>query len=314
MPKKAQENKYQYWCGGIYDKDFKDKCDQLSKSEDCPFQYIVTQLEICPKTGKPHWQTYIEWKTRVRFQSIKKAFNNDTLHLEPRRSTQEKARNYCMKSETREDGPYEFGNFVPNRAGQRNDLMEVKEALDEGKSMEHIAQEHFCQWVRHNRSFEKYQAMLIKPRDFKTEVRVYWGEPGSGKSQRAHQEALSFASFYYLPKCNAGGQVWWDGYEGQECVVVDDFYGWLKMDQFLRLCDQYPHRVEYKGGSRQFTSKCIIFTSNKDPMLWYEKHFETHPEHVHAFSRRIEVIEQMYHDKDKCVIPRCERCNYKFII
>lgn len=314
MSKKPQEPKYQYWCGALYDIDFKDKCDKLSKQPDCPFKYIVTQLEKCPETGKLHWQTYIEWKNRVRFQSIKKAFDNETYHLKPRKGTQEQARAYCMKTDSREDGPYEYGNFVPNRPGQRNDLLEVKQALDEGRGMEEIAEEHFETWCVHNKAFEKYQAMKVKPRDFKTEVRVYWGESASGKSQRAQAEAAEFSSVYYLRKCNSSGQTWWDGYEGQECVVINDFYGWLKLDEFLNICDAYPYRVEIKGGSRQFTSKCIIFTSNKDPMQWYQQAFEKNPEHKIAFARRIEVMEQMYHDADKCTIVRCERCNYKFII
>jgi len=62
---------------------------------------------------------------------------------------------------------------------------------------------------------------------------------------------------------------WWDGYSGQPVVVIDEFYGWLGYDFLLRLLDRYSFAVETKGGSVSFTSKLVIFTSNKPPSEWY---------------------------------------------
>ena len=39
---------------------------------------------------------------------------------------------------------------------------------------------------------------------------------------------------------------------------------------FLRICDRYPLRVEYKGGMTQFVSKTLIITSNREPRDWYK--------------------------------------------
>ena len=51
---------------------------------------------------------------------------------------------------------------------------------------------------------------------------------------------------------------------------MDDFYGWVKYDEMLKICDRYPYRVPIKGGFRQFTSECIIITSNSEPDQWYK--------------------------------------------
>ena len=41
-------------------------------------------------------------------------------------------------------------------------------------------------------------------------------------------------------------------------------------DELLKICDRYPYRVPIKGGFRQFTSECIIITSNSEPDQWYK--------------------------------------------
>lgn len=93
---------------------------------------------------------------------------------------------------------------------------------------------------------------------------VFSGETGSGKSRTA--AAICGEDVYYKPHGK-----WWDGYDGQQSVIVDDFYGWMQYDEVLRVTDRYPHRVEVKGGFKEFTSKKIIFTSNKSPRDWWKK-------------------------------------------
>lgn len=69
---------------------------------------------------------------------------------------------------------------------------------------------------------------------------------------------------------------WWDGYDKQEFVILDDFRGsQMQFNELLRLLDRYQHRVEFKGGSRQFDSPNIIITSinhPKDPYGFLDKY------------------------------------------
>lgn len=39
---------------------------------------------------------------------------------------------------------------------------------------------------------------------------------------------------YYKPR----GELW-DGYHQQPSVIIDDFYGWLKYDELLKISDRY---------------------------------------------------------------------------
>jgi len=153
------------------------------------------------------------------------------------------ARDYCKKEtdekSTRLEGPWEYGQEP--QQGKRSDLAEVKRMLDEGASVESIADSHFSDWCRYRQSFKEYALLRQSKRNWQTTVTVYWGPSGTGKTRRAAYEAGPNA--YWLN--NTGGNVlWWDGYTGQETVVIDEFYGWIKYSDMLRIVDRYPYAVQ----------------------------------------------------------------------
>lgn len=114
---------------------------------------------------------------------------------------------------------------------------------------------------------EKYQ-LLKKPkkRDWRTSLYLYIGDPGTGKSRRAMSK---YPEAYWLPK-GQGGSSWFDGYDGHEHIIIDDFYGWLPYDLLLRMADRYPLLVPTKGAHVPFLAKVIIITSNKKWDQWYD--------------------------------------------
>lgn len=81
-------------------------------------QYVVWQYEKCPTTGALHIQGYAEFLKPCRIAGARKLLSlPPTTHFEARRGTKEEARNYCMKEETRVDGPYERGIWNPATTG-----------------------------------------------------------------------------------------------------------------------------------------------------------------------------------------------------
>lgn len=97
----------------------------------------------------------------------------------------------------------------------------------------------------------------------------YWGPSGSGKSRHAY-ELGGDSQFWIARPISRGGSVWWDGYEGQSTVVIDEFYGWMSRDFLQRLVDRYPLLVQTKGGAVQFLALVIIITSNLPPEMWWK--------------------------------------------
>lgn len=276
-----------YWCFTSFNSDFlenfKDTIQSLIDNEE--LTYCVCQIETCPNTNKEHLQGYAIFPKKKRIQRVKSIFGIQDLHLEKRRGDHKQAKAYCMKDESRRDGPFEFGDDSDYEGTRKRKLEDVKIRIDEGTDEVTIADEFFPLWCRYYRSFSQYKMLKSRSRDFKTEVRVYYGPPGTGKSRRATYEAGPSA--YRKPL----GE-WWDGYDGVSNVIIDDYYGWIRFDELLRCLDRYGHRVPIKGGFVNFAPKLLILTSNVEPRKWYSEE-RISDLRFEALKRRLDLVELM---------------------
>lgn len=105
------------WCFTIQLAPQYNMVDPLQDWSPALMEYTVYQVETAPTTGQHHIQGYIEFQTPLSFGTVKTLFPDGT-HLEKRRGPRDKAREYCMKEESRVLGPWEKGIYYP-RQGQR---------------------------------------------------------------------------------------------------------------------------------------------------------------------------------------------------
>lgn len=238
-------------------------------------KYGIIGKEIAPTTGTPHIQGFCNLKKPMRFSAIKQRIDN-RIHIEKANGSDEDNRTYCSKS-----GDF-FEEGTPIKRGERSDLQSVVADIQNGERNHTVlAKTYGATYIRYFRGIKEYIRIInpIEPRNFKTDIYYYYGPPGTGKSRRALEEATATGGgIYYKPR-----GLWWDGYEQQNCVIIDDFYGWIKYDELLKICDRYPYKVQIKGGFEEFTSKKIWITSNVDTDLLYK--FDGY--NVAAFERRI---------------------------
>ncbi|AGJ74760.1 replication-associated protein [Dragonfly associated cyclovirus 8] len=226
-------------------------------------KYGIFGKELAPTTNTPHLQGYCNLSKPMRFSTIKKHLHN-SIHIEKANGSDEQNKEYCSKS-----GEI-FEKGTPIKRGQRTDLQSLLADIQDGnRNIQTLAQSHPTTYIRYFRGIHTYLNLVhpIAPRNFKTDTYYYWGPPGSGKSRRALEEATARCneSIYYKPR----GQ-WWDGYHQQEGVIIDDFYGWIKYDELLKVTDRYPYKVQVKGSFEEFTSKHIWITSNVDTCDLYK--------------------------------------------
>lgn len=248
-------------------------------------KYITWGLEKCPTTGREHFQGYIELLKPQRITALKKIAA--TTHFEERKGTQEEAIKYCHK-----DGQFIEEGIKAKGQGHRTDLEELKLDLDKGMNLKEISDEHFECFLRYNKSIKEYQLLHQTHRSWKTDLIILFGEPGTGKS---HLGFSKYPEAYPMLQPTNGG-VYFDGYIGQETVIIDDFYGWIQFSLLLKMTDKYPLIVHTKGGSVQFKPKRIIITSNSNPLDWYNsKDID-----ISALTRRITCC--WYYQKDKPII------------
>lgn len=112
-------------------------------------------------------------------------------------------------------------------------------------------------------------------------VTVFWGPTGTGKTRRAW-ELGGLDAYPKIPNTK-----FWDGYQGQKVVIIDEFRGDVSMSNLLRWFDRYPVLVEIKGGSTILCAEVIYITSNLSPREWYRDLDEAT---VDALLRRLDVV------------------------
>lgn len=247
-------------------------------------RYCVMQEERAPETGRLHLQGYIELASPRGMAYVKTVLATPSAHVEVRKGSRDAAREYCMKEESRVDGPVEVGVWAAGGQGSRTDLQAVREYIDANPLCTDLdlMENFFDLSAKHLGYFRKYAAAKAAKRTEPPEVHVFYGAAGTGKSRLAHEMA---PDAYVKPPGK-----WWDGYDGQADVICDDFYGTPHMPyaEFLKVCDRYRHTVEVKGGTVHLDNvKRIFFTSNRCPTLWYN----LEPEYTSsAFSRRLTTV------------------------
>lgn len=64
------------------------------------------------------------------------------------------------------------------------------------------------------------------------------------------------------------GEVWWNGYQGEEVILFDDFRGEVNFSAVLTMTHEYRETVQTKGGVVEVNASYYIFTSNEPWTMW----------------------------------------------
>lgn len=243
---------FKYWSVTI-------KCDVLQ-----PYQpelcaglcWIRGQREI-GAGGYEHWQICCAFAKKVRLGGAKRPFP-DFAHLEPSRSSA--IDQYVWKDDTAvADSQFEFGDKGTPQRRASTDWDQVWELAKSGD----IGGIDACTRIRLYPTLCRISKDFLKPVGQERSVHVFWGAPGTGKSRRAWEEAGLCA--YPKDPCTK----YWDGYDRNDAVVIDEFRGDINIAHVLRWFDRYPVIVECKYGAISLCCTNIWITSNVDPRDWY---------------------------------------------
>lgn len=222
--------------------------------------------------GTPHMQGYIVLKGQQRLSAMKKLHKK--AHWETAKGTTEQNIEYCSK-----DGDfYELGDrpITKAAAGQIEKARweNAWAAAIEGRLMDVDADIR----VRcYNTLKVIAKDHMIKPDDADDVTGIwFYGGPGTGKSRKAREDYPGA----YLKMQNK----WWDGYQNEDYVILDDFDS-KELGHLLKIwTDRYSFLAETKGGAIAIRPKKIIITSNYHP-----DHFEWDDEMKEAIKRRMKI-------------------------
>lgn len=220
-------------------------------------RYLVYQLEEGEVDHTPHVQGFFYFHNQIQLGTLNKAL--PTAHFMKPRCIKACIK-YCKKDKTRIAGPFEYG-LMPEQ-GRRTDLEEVARKFLT-LSMKEFVEQCPTEYVRYHRGLQALKMASTTHRDRNTPpiVKWYWGNAGTLKTRTAFE---SHTTSYIKD-----GTTWWNGYEQQVAIIIDDFDGKWPYRDLLRLLDRYPYQGQVKGDYVKINSPYIYITCEHPPgMFW----------------------------------------------
>lgn len=274
--------KGKYWCFTLNNppSDF-----EFPQTDKCT--YYVYQTEI-GENETPHIQGYVEFTTRVSLRFLSNLLPR--AHWERRKGTAEQAAAYCKKLETQVSGPHEWGILSRPERGRRTDLESLAADVFARVPIAELRQRHPGHSLRYRAAIVATQNDLQREA-FSRVVRhglrtlVLWGIPGSGKTRSVYDHFGLDRVFTLNTATN--GALWFDGYDSEPVLLIDDFRGWIRFQEVLKICDIYPYRCSVKGSFIYAAWKVVVFTSNHHYSEWWK---EEANHCIEAFERRVSRV------------------------
>jgi hypothetical protein len=247
------------WCFTInnWTRDDEDALEAISGEA----KYIIWGKEE-GEEKTPHLQGFVIFDNARSLKSLSRQLPR--AHLEKTKGTSVQAAEYCKK-----EGDFTEHGRSPVKPGSRPDLEEIRNEIKGGATELEIAEGHWGRWVTYRRSFGRYRELINGPRlRADLDVFVLVGHTGVGKTRFVHQAAESHMEELWVsgdPELK-----WFDGYSGENWVLLDDFRGACPFEFMLRLLDIYKLRVPVKGSFVAWNPTTIFITSNLEPGEWYK--------------------------------------------
>lgn len=240
----------------------------VSKEELMSFLKEMPRYDSCVvcqekhEDGEFHLHAFMKFTTKVYWSPIKFDFTSNGITYHG---------NYQVAKSFRAVERYiqKDGNFI-------SDNVNVEKFVTKYKSSQMLKMPIHELFENDHLHFRYYKTLveaqnlhiLHSLKDFESvDVRGIWiyGPPGTGKSTYAREFLKKNCSSFYEKQQNK----WWDGYVGQEGVLLDDF-DTPCLGHYLKIwMDRYSCKGELKGSTCLLQHKLFVVTSNMEiEQIW----------------------------------------------
>jgi hypothetical protein len=257
------------------------------------YKAVIGQLEVAPTTGYRHWQLYLESKSAIRFSTMGKLFPKG--HYEAATETRIAGVKYATREDKRAPNTpiLTIGQFdFTVTQGKRTDLDSYAEQIMlEGKSADEVIfdDHRAVKYENQLRSLELIRDRKSWGVTFRNiEVHYIHGETRTGKTSSIHQ-TYGYTDVYRVSNWRNP----FDGYKGQDVLVLDEYTTSVPMVDMLKILEGYPLEVaaRYTDKIAKFTKVFIV--SNVPLDRQHKTIQQEHPEQWAAFKARLTSVSEM---------------------
>lgn len=259
------------------------------------------------ESGNVHLHAFLAFGVRKRFAWLREQLQPDSylgVNLTAVRSRGrdglEDARQYCMGKKRGQEKAgfikqcWEFGEFsAPGSGGGAAALalleVEREARADPRGAFRSVARSFDPMLMRLKRNVLFTVKQYYEPRPYRTTCVLLWGETGLGKSSlcRWWCEQLGW-DHYRITSTSSGGITWWDGYDGQKVVWVDELdHKTFSLELWKELANDGALWLEQKGSRVLFTSLLLLACSNDPPERLFG---DFGLSHISAIRRRWKIV------------------------
>lgn len=242
--------------------------------ESKPDGYWTCALVVRHRHGNetPHIHVLLHRPNAIRLSSILRACvpltnAHSEILRDPSRHWQ-----YMLDPEKVEEVVVRIGEPGPGQ-GHRTDHDVVYEQIAEGASVRDILRHNPGYFMKYHAGVCKAVSMESKPREVdRITVYILYGDSGTGKTVHARrlcEELAPADGAHWVSYSEGRGVFWWDGYDRQKVVVLDEYRGQIPLLMINRLVDFGGFRGQVKGGTINVVADTFIFTTNYLPGQWH---------------------------------------------
>lgn len=305
-----------------------ERIKQAIASQDCidKWLYILHDKDIqddgSPKT--PHYHIYLHFTGSREFEFIAKWFGLPIQFVSKIKSKRfADAIEYAIHANAPDKHQYDPSEMHSNfdavkmiesnqqRKAKKQSLASIVAAIDANEInpfniTDKVSMEFYMEnRTKINHCFE-YRAMrLQKEMNREMQVVYVYGPSGSGKTTYAKKIAQKQGYSVFI---SSGSNDPFDGYKGQDCVILDDIRGSaFPLSDLLKILDNNTSSsVKARYRNINLECKLLIITTTKTQKEFYNQVFDSEGEEYKQFQRRcgiyaeigVDTIKVYYYDRN----------------
>jgi hypothetical protein len=257
--------------------EFSDEFDVVAYFESLPhIKYFKIGFEVGEEESTAHLHAVVAFTQQKTFDTLRKYFDNN--HIE-KIINLDGALDYVGKMEN----VVEFGERPYANQGKRSDLAEMVMAIREGATNDELIENYPSQYFLHKQKVELLRSEMLFAKYGKEKrehiyVAYVSGSTGIGKTYTVYDN-FGFDDMYVVTNYGSG---MFDGYMGQDVLVLDEYSGGISINEMLIMLDIYPNRLRARYSDKVACYTKVIVISNKQ----FNQVFSGDHKQLQALTRR----------------------------